>query len=251
MSGHSKWSTIKRKKATVDAKRGQLFTRLAREVAVAAREGGGDPESNFSLRIAIDRARSANMPKENIERAIKRGTGEGSDGAAFEQITYEGYASHGVALIIQVVTDNRNRAVSDIRHALGGVGGSLGEGGSVAWQFTQNAYFSFPSEGQDEDAIFEMAVEAGADDIVFDDETVEIFGPVESFKQIIDSLQAAGIQPEESELRMIPNQEIELDPDEAVQVLRVLESLDELDDVQVVFSNLNISDEALARLEPA
>lgn len=251
MSGHSKWSTIKRKKAAVDAKRGQLFTRLAREVAVAAREGGGDPDANFSLRLAVDRARAKNMPKENIDRAIKRGTGEGSEGEAFEQVVYEGYASHGVALIIQVVTDNRNRAVSDIRHALSAVGGSLGEGGSVAWQFTRTAYFSFPAAGQDEDTVFELAVEAGADDVTFDDETIEIFGPVDSFKQIIDSLQAAGIQPDESELRHIPNQEVELGPEETVQVLRVLEALEDLDDVQTVFSNLQISDEALAKLEPA
>lgn len=251
MSGHSKWSTIKRKKASVDAKRGQLFTRLARDIAITAREGGGDPDSNFTLRLAVDRARASNMPKDNIDRAIKRGTGESSEGAAFEQITYEGYASHGVALIIQVVTDNRNRAVSDIRHALSAAGGSLGEGGSVAWQFTRSAYFSFPAEGQSEDNIFELAVEAGADDVTFEDGTIEIFGPVDSFKQIIDSLQAVGIQPEESELRMIPNQEIELGPDESVQVLRVLESLDDLDDVQTVYSNLHISDEALTKMEVA
>ncbi|MEK6256754.1 MAG: YebC/PmpR family DNA-binding transcriptional regulator, partial [Chloroflexota bacterium] len=249
MSGHSKWSTIKRKKATVDAKRGQVFTRLAREVAVAAKEGGGDPDINFGLRLAIDRARSSNMPKENIERAIKRGTGEGSDAAAFEQATYEGYAPHGVAVIMRVVTDNRNRAVSDIRHALSGSGGSLGEGGSVAWQFTNTAYFSFPADGKEEDEIFELAVEAGADDITFDEDIFEIFGPVESFKKIIDSLRAADIKPDESELRMIPNQEISLDVDQTLQVLRVLEELDELDDIQTVYSNLHISDEALAQLE--
>lgn len=251
MSGHSKWSTIKRKKATVDAKRGQLFTRLAREVAVAAKEGGGDPNTNFSLRLAVDRARASNMPKDNIERAIKRGTGEGTDAAAFEQVTYEGYAPYGVAVIMRVVTDNRNRAVSDIRHVLSGSGGSLGEGGSVAWQFTRTAYFSFPADGKDEDAVFELAVEAGADDVSFEDGTIEIFGPVESFKQIIDSLHAADIRPDESELRMIPNQEVSLGADETLQVLRVLDELDELDDIQTVYSNLHISDEALAILEAA
>jgi YebC/PmpR family DNA-binding regulatory protein len=251
MSGHSKWSTIKRKKAAVDAKRGQLFTRLAREIAVAAREGGGDPDSNFTLRLAIDRARASNMPKENIDRAIKRGTGEGADGAAFEQVMYEGYAPHGVALIIQVVTDNRNRTVADIRHALTSAGGSLGEGGSVAWQFTRSAYFAFPAAGQDADTVFDLAVEAGAEDVVFDDEAIEIFGPVDSFKHISDALSEAGIKPDESQLRMIPNQEINLEADQAAQVLRVLESLDELDDVQSVSSNLDITEEAIAKLEMA
>lgn len=251
MSGHSKWSTIKRKKAVVDAKRGQLFTRLAREIAIAAREGGGDPDTNFTLRLAVDRARANNMPKENIDRAIKRGTGEGSDGASFEQVMYEGYAPHGVALIIQVVTDNRNRTVADIRHALTSGGGSLGEGGSVAWQFTRSAYFAFPSEGLDPDTVFDLAVDAGADDVTFDDETIEIFGPVDSFKQISDALGLAGIKPEESQLRMIPNQEIDLDPEKAAQVLRVLENLDDLDDVQSVSSNLNITEEAIAKLEMA
>lgn len=251
MSGHSKWSTIKRKKAVVDAKRGQLFTRLAREIAVAAREGGGDPDANFTLRLAIDRARASNMPKDNIDRAIKRGTGEGSEGAAFEQVMYEAYAPHGVALIIQVVTDNRNRTVADIRHALTSAGGSLGEGGSVAWQFTRNAYFAFPAAGQDPDNVFDMAVDAGADDVVIEEETIEIFGPVESFKQISDALREAGIQPDESQLRMIPNQEIDLNADQAAQVLRVLESLEDLDDVQSVSSNLNITEEAIAKLELA
>ena len=145
MSGHSKWSTIKRKKGATDAKRGQLFTRLAREIVIAAREGGGDPDSNFKLRLAVDKARASNMPKENIERAIKRGSGEDKDGAAFELIMYEGYAPHGVALLIQVVTDNRNRSVADIRRVLTRHNGSLGEGGSVSWQFNRKAYFAVPT----------------------------------------------------------------------------------------------------------
>lgn len=251
MSGHSKWSTIKRKKAANDAKRGALFTRLAREITIAAREGGGDPDTNFNLRLAMDRARSNNMPNDNIDRAIKRGTGESKDGAAFEQIAYEGYAPHGVALIIDCITDNRNRTVADIRHVLTRSGGSLGEGGSVAWQFTRVAYFAFPAEGLDEEQVFELAVEAGADDVTFDDEIIEIVGPVESFKAIGDSLRVAGIRTEEAGLRMMPNQEIELGPEDSIKVMRVIEDLEDLDDVQNVSSNLSITDEALAKLEVA
>ncbi len=251
MSGHSKWSTIKRKKGATDAKRGQLFTRLAREIAIAAREGGGDPDVNFRLRLAVDKARSNNMPKDNIERAIKRGTGESKDGGVIEEVTYEGYAPHGVAMLIEVVTDNRNRAVADIRHMLNRYGGSLGEGGSVAWQFTRAAYFAFSAEGHNPDDIFELAVEAGADDVTFDDEMIEIVGPVESFKEIADRLRLRGVEAEEAGLRMIPNHEIEVGVDETLQVMRVIESLEELEDVQNVYSNLHVSDAALVLLETA
>ena len=249
MSGHSKWSTIKRKKGAADAKRGAIFTRMAKEVALAAREGGGDPDSNFKLRLAIDKAKSVNMPKENIERAIRRGTGEDKDGIVLEEIFYEGYAPHGVALMIECVTDNRNRAVADIRHVLNRFGGSMGEGGSVAWQFTRAAYFAFSPEGQDEDQIFELAIEGGADDVTFDDDVIEIIGPVESFKTISDQLRLAKIKTDDAELRMMPNQEMGLETDETLKVMRVIEALDDLDDVQNVYSNLSISDEALARLE--
>ncbi len=248
MSGHSKWSTIKRKKGANDAKRGQLFTRLAREIVLAAREGGGDPETNFRLRLAVDRARANNMPKDNIERAIKRGTGEDKSGAELEEITYEGYAPHGVALIISVVTDNRNRTVAEVRHILNRYGGSMGENGSVAWQFNRSAYFAFPAEGQDPDAVFELAVEAGADDVKFEDETIEIIGPVEAFKTIADALAAAGIEPEEAGLKYLPTNEMELSVDDTLQVLRVIEALEDLDDVQEVYSNLSVSDEAMERL---
>ncbi len=248
MSGHSKWSTIKRKKAAEDAKRGKIFTRLAREITLAAREGGGDPEANVRLRLAIERAKAANMPKDNIERAIKRGTGEDKEGGNFEEIYYEGYAPHGVALMIYCVTDNRNRTVSDVRHILNRYGGSLGEGGSVAWQFQRMAYFAIPAEGQDPDTIFELAVEGGADDVKFDDDLIEIFGPVEAFKTIGDQLRQANIPTEEAGLKMIPTQEMSLDPDQTVQVLKVIEALEELDDVQEVYSNLAISDEALAKM---
>lgn len=251
MSGHSKWSTIKRKKGAADARRGQLFTRLAREIAIAARSGGGEPEGNFRLRLAIDRARANNMPKDNIERAIQRGTGEGKDGGGLEEAYYEGYGPHGVALMIETVTDNRNRAVAEIRHILNRYGGSMGESGSVGWQFNRVAYFSFPSKGKDQDRIFELAVEAGADDVLFEDGEVEIVGPVEAFKEISDQLHSAKIEPEEAGLRMVPTNELELSPEDTLQVLRVIDALEDLDDVQNVYSNLHVSDEALAQFEAA
>lgn len=251
MSGHSHWATIRRKKGAADAKRGQIFTRLAREIVIAAREGGGDPGTNIRLQYAIDRARSQNMPKDNIERAIKRGTGESKDGNALEEVVYEGYAPHGIALMISCVTDNRNRAVSEIRHILNRTGGSMAEAGSVAWQFKRISFFSFPSEGHDPDAIFELAVEAGADDVTFEDGMVEIIGPVEMFKAISDQLRSANIKPEDAELRMIPNNETELSPEDTLQVLKVIESLEDLDDVQDVYSTLSISAEVMAQLEEA
>lgn len=248
MSGHSKWSTIKRKKGANDAKRGQIFTRLAREIALAAREGGGNPDVNFTLRLAIDRARAENMPNDNIERAIKRGTGEDKDAAELEQVTYEGYAPHGVALMVDCVTDNRNRTVAELRHVLNRAGGSMGEGGSVAWQFTRIAYFAFPMDGKDQDEVFELAVEAGADDVSFEDDWAEIVGPTESFKTISGALQKAGIKAEDSGLRMQPNQEIDLSPQETMQVMRVIEEIEDLDDTQSVSSNLKISEEALEQM---
>jgi YebC/PmpR family DNA-binding regulatory protein len=251
MSGHSHWATIRRKKGAADAKRGQVFTRLAREIVIAAREGGGDPDSNIRLAYAIDRARAQNMPKENIERAIKRGTGESKEGNAFEEIVYEGYAQHGVALMIAVVTDNRNRTIAEIRHILNRIGGSMAEAGSVAWQFKRVAYFTFPLGKHNQDEIFELAVEAGADDVIFDDQTVEIFGPVESFKEVSDRLKAAHIHPDEAELRFIANNEIELTTDETIQVMKAIESLEDLDDVHSVYSTLAISEEVVAQLEEA
>ena len=249
MSGHSHWATIRRKKGAADAKRGQVFTRLAREIALAARTGGGDPSTNVSLEFAIARARAQNMPKDNIDRAIKRGTGESREGGELEQVFYEGYANHGIALMIEVVTDNRNRAVAEIRHTLTRNGGSMAEAGAVGWQFNRVAYFSFPAEGQDQNKVFELAVEAGADDVIFDKNSIEIIGPVESFKAISDSLSSAGIPPEDAGLKLIPKNEIELDPNATVQVMRTIEVLEDLDDVQEVFSNLTVTDEAIAKLE--
>ncbi|HEY5729048.1 MAG TPA: YebC/PmpR family DNA-binding transcriptional regulator [Anaerolineales bacterium] len=251
MSGHSKWSTIKRKKGVADAKRGAIFTRLAREVVISAREGGGDPDSNFRLRLAVDKARAENMPKDNIERAIKRGTGEDKDGAAFESITYEGYVGHGVAVMVETVTDNRNRTVSDLRHALTKAGGNMGELGSVAWQFDRIAYFSFPSSAMKFDKAFEIGVEADANDVLEEDGTIEIIAPIESFKLLADALHKANVQPDEAELRMSPKQEVELDIEDTLQVLKALETIEDLDDVQNVYSNLKVSDEALAALETA
>lgn len=251
MSGHSHWATIRRKKGAADAKRGQVFTRLAREIVLAARDGGGDPGSNIRLQYAIERARAQNMPKDGIERAIKRGTGEDKDGAVIEQIMYEGYAPHGIAMLFDCVTDNRNRTVAEIRHILSRYGGNMAEAGSVSWQFSRKAYFSFPAAGQDTDKIFELAVEAGADDVIFDEESIEIFAPVESFKSIGDALKAARIHLDEAELRMIPNNVIDLDVDDSLQVLKVVEALEELDDVQSVYHTLNLTEEVLAQLEEA
>src|SRR5512139_1749140 len=251
MSGHSKWSTIKRKKGVADAKRGAVFTRLARELVMSAREGGSDPDSNFRLRLAVDKARAENMPKDNIERAIKRGAGEDKDGVVFESITYEGYVGHGVAVMIEAVTDNRNRTVSDLRHALSKAGGNMAEPGAVGWQFERIAYFSFPSSALNFDKAFELGIEAGANDVVEEDGNIEITGPVEAFKEIATLLHKAKVQPEEAGLRMSPKQEVELDPEHTVQVLKALETIEDLDDVQNVYSNLKVSDEALATLENA
>lgn len=251
MSGHSHWATIRRKKGAADAKRGQAFTRLAREIAMAAREGGGDPGSNFRLALAIERARAENMPKDNIERSIKRGTGEGKDGNTLEQLYYEGYAPHAVAMMIEVVTDNRNRSVSELRHTLSKGGGNLAESGAVGWQFNRVASFSFPLSNRSQDKIFELAVDAGADDVTFDEDLVEIVGAVETFKSITTALAKAKITPEEAGLRMVPTNEVDLDDEQTLQVLRLVEAIEELDDVQNVYHNMRVSDSVWAQLEEA
>lgn len=249
MSGHSHWATIRRKKGAADARKGAIFTRLAREIVMSAREGGGDADSNFRLALAIEKARAGNMPKENIERAIKRGTGDDKDGTVYEEITYEGFGPHGVALMLDCVTDNRNRAVAEIRHLLSRSGGNMAEAGAVGWQFNRNSYFSFPASQLSFDKAFELAVDAGAEDVAEDGENIEIFGPVEAFKKISDALIKAGVTPDDAGLRMIAKQDMELPVDKTLSVLRVIESLEELDDVANVFHNLKISDEALAALE--
>jgi len=250
MSGHSHWATIRRKKGAADAKRGQVFTRLAREIVLAARESGGDPDTNVRLALAIDKARAQNMPKDNIERAIKRGTGDSKEGGTLEQVFYEGYAPHGVALMVETVTDNRNRAVADIRHALTRHGGNMAEAGSVSWQFNRIVAFSFPLDDLDQDTIFELAVEAGAEDVSFDEE-VEITGPIESFKAISESLRRAKIHPDEAGMRLVPTNEIELSDEETLQVLKLVETLEEMDDIQNVYHNMRVSDAVWAQLEEA
>ncbi|NQU29239.1 MAG: YebC/PmpR family DNA-binding transcriptional regulator [Anaerolineae bacterium] len=249
MSGHSKWSTIKRKKGLADAKRGAAFTRLSREIVMAAREGGGDSDTNFRLRLAIEKARAGNMPKDNIDRSIKRGTGEDKNGVVYEEVTYEGYAPKGVAVLMECMTENKNRTVAEIRHGLDKYGGSLGANGSVAWQFERIAFFAFDESKMDFDSAFELAIEAGADDVTQDNGTIEIVGPVTSFKNIGDALRAANVDPEDAGLRMEPKQEMDLSVDDTLQVLRVVENLEELDDVQNIYHNMSISDEAMAALE--
>lgn len=249
MSGHSKWATIKRKKGAADAKRGQVFTRLTREILMAAKEGGADPDSNFRLRLAIDKAKSQSMPKDNIDRAIKRASGEGKEGENYEEVFYEGYAPNGVALIIECVTENRNRTVSEVRHILSRTGGNMGEVGSVGWQFKRAAVFSFDASKYDFDKIFELAVEGGADDVNQDENEIEVVASVESFKTLSDRFRAANINPEEAGLRMIPNQEMELGVQDTLQVIRAIENIEELDDVLNVYSNLKISEEAMAAME--
>jgi YebC/PmpR family DNA-binding regulatory protein len=189
------------------------------------------------------------MPKDNIERAIRRGTGQDKDGAAFEQVIYEGYAPHAIALMVECVTENRNRTVAEIRHILTRSGGNMGEAGSVAWQFKRQAYFALPAKGVDFDEVYMLAAEGGAEDVTLEDDVIEVVGPVEAFKTISDQLRAANLQPEEASLRMVANQEIDLGPDETMQVMRCIDALDELDDVQNVYSNLHISDEVMASIE--
>jgi len=251
MSGHSKWSTIKRKKGVADAKRGAIFTRLAREIVISARAGGSDIDANFRLRLAVDKARAENMPKENIERAVKRGAGEDKDSAVFEEIMVEGYGPHGSALMVKCVTDNRNRTIPDMRHALSKAGGNMAEPGAVAWQFDHKSYFAFPSSELSFDKAFELGIEAGADDVVDGEETIEIYAPVEMFKTIADALHAAKVHPQESGLRMIAKQEVELDVESTLKFMKMVDNIEELDDVQEVFHNVKVSDEALAALEAA
>jgi YebC/PmpR family DNA-binding regulatory protein len=248
MSGHSKWSTIKRKKAATDAKRGKIFTRLAREISVSAREGGGDPETNFRLRLAIDKAKAENMPKDNIERAILRGTGGGKDDE-LEEITYEGYAPYGVALLVQVLTDNRNRTVAEVRHVFSRHGGSMSEAGAVAWQFDRKGYIAVEPDGIDSDQIFEYAVEAGADDVIFGDDMIEIYTSPNDFQTVQETLEATGVEFSTTELAMVPKATLKLARDEAFKVMRVIEALEDLDDIQQVYSNLDISDELMDQYE--
>jgi len=250
MSGHNKWSTIKHKKGAEDAKRGRIFTRLTREILIASREGGSDTESNFALRVAVDRARTENMPKENIERAIKRGAGE-LKGEELVEVMYEGYGPNGVALLVQAVTDNKNRTVSELRRAFSRQGGSLADAGAVSWQFERKGYIGIAPDGIDQDRLFEIAVEAGADDVVFGDELIEVYAPISSFQQVRQALLDAGIEYETAEISMIPKNSMQLPEKETLQVMGLIDTLEDMDDTQQVYSNLDISDEVMAKYEEA
>jgi YebC/PmpR family DNA-binding regulatory protein len=248
MSGHSKWSTIKHKKAAVDKKRGKIFTRLANEITIAAREGGGDLSFNNRLALAVEKAKGANMPKENIERAIKRGTGE-LEGSELLEMMYEVYGPNGIGILVETVTDNKNRAVADLRHVVNKNGGNMADSGSVAWQFTRKGYIAI-SDVADEDELFMVAAEAGADDVQFG-EVAEIYVDLENFSAVRDALQGAGMHIEEATVVYDPNAPIELERQAAVQVMNFIEKIEDLDDVQNVYSTLDITDDALEAMEAA
>lgn len=251
MSGHSKWSTIKRKKGAEDAKRGKVFTKVARELMMAAREGGADPEMNAALRIVIDKAKAANMPKDNIERAINRGAGVGDDAVQMEEIVYEGYGPHGVALVINVVTDNKNRSLADIKYVLNRNNGNLATAGAVTWQFHQKGYVAVRAEGADYDEVFLTAADAGADDVQQEDDIFAIYTPREDLASVATALQGAGYTVQERDLIWMPQNEVELETDHALQVMNLIEKLEDLDDVQTVASNLSITDEIAEALAAA
>jgi YebC/PmpR family DNA-binding regulatory protein len=251
MSGHSKWSTIKRKKGAEDAKRGKIFTRLARDIMIAAREGGGDENSNPKLKLAVLKARANNMPKDNIERAIQRGTGGGADGETLDEITYEGYGPDGVAYLVEVMTDNKNRALAEVKRVFTRAGGSLASAGSVAWQFDRKGCITLKGENLDFDALFMVAAEAGADDVVDEEGVIVIYTPREQLAAVEEAVSKAGYEVENSELRWEAKNETELSTDKALQNMRLMEALEELDDVQSVATNLAMSDEVLAAFETA
>lgn len=248
MSGHSKWSTIKHKKAAEDAKRGQLFSKLSRAIIVAAREGGGNPETNIALANAIEKAKSYSMPKENIERAIKRGTGEGA-AEEFEKITYEGYGANGVAIMVDVMTDNRNRAASDIRRIFSRTGGSLGTTGCVAWMFEKKGNIIVNKDaGVDEDALLETALEAGAEDMNTEDDHYEIITDPESFRGVVEALEKAGVEIASAQVTMLPKTTVKLDKEAAKKVLKLVDALEDYEDVQEVYANFDIPDDLLAEI---
>jgi YebC/PmpR family DNA-binding regulatory protein len=244
VSGHSKWATIKRKKGAADAKRGQLFSKLSRAIIVAAKEGGGDPSANATLANAIQKARDASMPKDNIERAIQRGAGAG-DGDAYEAVLYEGYGPGGVAIICNILTDNRNRAASDVRHIFTKHGGSLGTPGSVAWQFDRKGIILVDADGADEDALMELALDAGAEDIAEDGSQWQITTEPTELMAVREALDGAGIAYASAELTMVPKTTVQPEEKEARQLLRLIDALEDNDDVQDVYANFDISEEVL------
>ncbi len=241
MSGHSKWHSIKHKKGAADAKRGKIFTRLIREITVAARDGGGDPDMNPRLRKAIADGKAANMPNDNIDRAIKRGTGE-LEGVSYDEITYEAYGPGGVAILIETMTDNRNRTVAEIRHLLSKNGGNLGESGSVSWMFDRKGYFVVDKAAKSEDELFEIAIEAGAEDLKDDDDNFEIFSDQDSFEDVKNALGEAGVETQVAEISMIPQNFVKLEGGDAQTMLKLYDAIDDHDDVQNVYSNFDIDE---------
>ena len=247
MAGHSKWANIQHRKKAQDAKRGKLFTKLIREVTIAAREGGGDPDANARLRLAMDKAFAGNVPKDTVDRAVKRATGEaGADD--LQEVRYEGYGPGGAAVMIDCVTGNRNRTVADIRHAFTRCGGSLGTGGSVAYLFTKVGQLSFPP-GTDEERLMEAALEVGAEDVIANgDGSLEVITTPEGFGDVRDGIAADGLEPAQAEVTMRPSTSVSLDTDDARRIVRLLDMLEDLDDVQQVYSNVDLPDEVLAEL---
>ena len=249
MSGHSKWATIKRSKAANDSKRGKVFTKIGREIVIAVREGGPDPDSNFSLRVVLDKARAANMPKDNIERAIKRGSGELKGEAELVEAFYEGYGTQGTAIIVQTLTDNRNRTVSEVRHMFSRYSGNLGAEGCVAWMFDRKGYISIDPGDEDPEEIALVAIDSGAEDVDIGDDIVEVYTLVEDFMKVKEALSEAGYEASSAQLSWLPKTTQALDERETLQTMKLLEALEDLDDVQEVYSNLDISDEMIAKFD--
>ena len=247
MSGHSKWSSIKHKKGAADAKRGKIFTKIIKEITVATRIGGGDPDGNPRLRTAIMGAKSKNMPVDNITRAIKKGTGE-LEGIQYEEHTYEGYGPGGAAIFLEAMTDNKNRTVSEIRAALGKAGGNLGENGCVGWMFEQKGLIAVKTEAKSEDELMELAIDAGADDLQTVDEHYEITTAVENFEAVRKALEDAGVAMELAEITRIPQNTVSIDEKKGKALLKLMDILDDHDDIQKAYSNFDISDEVMAAI---
>jgi len=247
MSGHSKWSTIKRQKGANDAKRGAIFTKVAREITVAARQGGGDPDANYRLRLAMDKARSVNMPAENIKRAIEKATG-GSDAEQYEEVVYEGYGPGGVAVLVEAATDNRNRTAAEVRSMFARTGGQLAGSGAVAWQFEPRGIVTVARAGVDPDEVALAAIDAGAVDVDTDADPIEIYTESGALESVRTSLEAAGIPIEGAESTMVAKQTVQLEPDKARQALRLVDLLEDLDDVQRVTANFDIPEDVFAEV---
>ncbi len=245
MSGHSKWHSIKHKKGATDAKRGKLFTKFIKEITVAARAGGGDPDANARLRKAILDAKAGNMPNDTIDRAVRRGTGA-EEGVTYDEITYEGYGPGGVAMLIEAMTDNRNRTVAEIRHIFSKNGGNLGESGSVGWLFEKKGYIVVEKRAKPEEELFDIAIEGGADDVRDDGDNVEIITSPENFESVQSAIKAAGIEPQVAEVSMVPQNYIKLEGSSAQQMLRLMESMEDHDDVQKVYANFDIDEADMA-----